>query len=74
MLLACGDHPALAGVAEEQIDQVGYCQDACGRGYHIFLGTVSQGERATGATGASNPVGSALGTLRDERIGGFFIS
>ena len=32
-----GGHPALAGVAEEQIDQVGYRQDACGRGYHIFL-------------------------------------
>jgi hypothetical protein len=54
-----GDHPALAGVAEEMTYQAGQCSGACRRGYHFCLGTASQGGPMTGATDGSNPVGSA---------------
>jgi len=53
-----GDHPALAGVAEEEMYQAGQRSGAYRRGDHFCLGTASQGGRRTGATDGSMPVGS----------------
>jgi hypothetical protein len=55
-----GDHPVLVGVVEVKMYQADQRSGVCRRECHFCLGTVSQGGRATGATGGSKPVGSAF--------------